>query len=493
MRIRGACAALLAAASLACIPSACSRTAPGAVKAVEAAATGASAAALPLLPLDADEYLVAVAEADILPDYLNERLVATKRKSVPDSPVVVSVEGLDAKKRKAVKLWEAATAATAFRGFTVSLMDLVGDHSMEIVCRGLNGAGRSTLDVFRKSYAPKNKGPAYTSACRVAAEDIRIEKVDRPEGYQTGQKNGPSYPVVAYAADAESRNPMDLVRTVYAWKYTEARYVAGIPERMPAEKVEQRQLEELFAGSSADGFETFLEGSWKKPSQRTTGRSDAAADPAILFQPHNRTIAFYTVDTVEVYEWLESRRTVYNGLQVTAESRSYEAASVRKSIFVYVRSPSSIDVFIQGGDSFDVSDGTYARTVEWTEDGATGAADGKRATTVEKDGFSGTFLGEKLKIVFSGDRAEIHEGKNVQTALCTVFRLSGGRILSLRVLSQNGLSKDQRDYLVEERDRGGAGRGGRSLVLVPVTLTARGFEETAGEILSEDLSTAGGK
>jgi len=437
----------------------------------------------PLLALDADDYLVAVTTADILPEYQDERLVAKKRKSVPDSPVTVSLEGYDARRRKAVKLWDSVTKATGFRGFTMTLMDLVGDHSMEIVCRGVNGSGQRTLDVFRKSYAPKSKGPAYTSVCEIMAEEIRIEKVERPEGYQTGQKNGPSFPLVAYAADRESRNPMDLVRTTYSWKYAETRYVAGPPEKVSAEKVEQRQLEELFAENTVEGFERFLEGTWKKPSERTITKSDSA-DPAILFQPSGKTIAFYSADSVEIYEWLESRRTLYNGLLVIAENRSNAAASIRKILSIFVRTPSSIEVSIQGADQYDNSDGTYARTS--TMDAGKGI-EIHPTSTLERSGFQGTFLGEKgLRIVFSGDRAVVSDGKKTQSALCTVFLLADRRILSLRILSENGLSKDQRDYLIEERDRGGSGRSARSLVLVPVTLTSRGYEEMAGDTLSED-------
>lgn len=434
----------------------------------------------PRVTIDAEDAALQVVNANLDLDPEEEQVIAVKKRDELDAPVrVIVVDSDPAQGQYYFQSWESETNATNARILDLAVKDLVGDHGREIVVSGMNREGRLTLDVFRPSPPPLGKGLAFRAVCQIVADEIHIEEAERDESYTYGGRNGESFPIVSYLRDPQSENVMDLIRITYSWKYAEGRFVPGPAEKFPGEKVEQKQLEKLFTTGTVAAFEEFLAGSWVQLSLSSAGPEKIGS--IVDFQPQSRRVSISSGDTQEVYIWRDTLRTIYNRVILIGENEA--VPKITKTFSIGVESVSSIAVSIQGSDLGDFPLTTYTKVSDEIQSRL--LAEAGAAVALDEPALSGAYTSASdLAIEFSNHRLTWTEAGKRREGSYVVFSLRGRRVLGVRLLSESPHASESRSYLADFKEKRDTNRLLRTLVLTPVLVTVKGFEEALGDPLT---------
>jgi len=434
----------------------------------------------PRVAIDVQDVALHVVSANLDVDPEEEQVIAVKRRNELEAPVrVIVVDSDPAQGQYFFQSWESETNAINARVLALTVTDLVGDHGREIVVSGMNREGRLTLDVFRASPPPLGKGLAFRPVCQIVADEIHVEESERDDAYSYGGKNGESFPIVSYLRDPQSENVMDLIRITYSWKYAEGRFVPGPPEKIPGEKVEQKQLEKLFTTGTVAAFEEFLAGSWVQISLGSGGAEKVGS--IVDFQPRSRRLSISSGDTQEVYVWRDTLRTIYNRVILIGENEA--VPKITKTFSIGVESASSIAVSIQGSDLGDFPLATYTKVSDEIQSLLLSGAGA--AVTLDEPALSGAYASDSdLAIEFSNPRLTWTEGGTRREGSYVVFSLRGRRVLGVRLLSESPPASESRSYIADFKEKRGTNRIVRTLVLTPVLVTVKGFEEALGNPLT---------
>jgi hypothetical protein len=437
----------------------------------------------PRIVVDPGDSVLQVVNANLDQTPYGKQVIAVKRTGEVDSPIRIIVADADpARGTYYYQSWESPTNATDTRVFSLSVKDLVGDHVMEIVASGMNGAGKLTIDVFRPVIAVPGKELMYKPICQLVADEISIEETDRAESYSTDPKPGPSFPVVAYLRDPDSQNVMDLVRIRYAWNPVEGRYVPGPPEKIPGEKVQQTQLETLYNSSGEDTFEQFIAGSWVQLLPAKDGKGPDAIASIITFDPRGRKIALSSGNTQEVYLWRESHRTIYNSLLALGENETVLEIHLANRFTISVDSVNSIMVTMGGRDSEESRTVRFTKVTDEIQSKLIGRLDSQ--IVMAPLTLSGSFVGnDGLSLDFEGSRLTWTANGQRRTGSFVLFSFGARTLLSMRVIGPQGTPDQISSWLVDFHERKDSLHIVRTLGLSPVELTVKGYEEAKGDTL----------
>jgi hypothetical protein len=485
--VRAATLVLAGAALLcSCGPGRSSDTSPIVPRIEEAgsprAQAGSPASMRPRIPLPAGHRVLAIVDARLDADTPVEQVIALKRVDDTASPVRLLVADVSPSNRYTLSC-QADTSATSPRVFDLTAADVVGDHSTAIMASGLDREGKRTLDVYRPVRV-KGQGLSLRSIASVVADDIRIDTPERGESYTSGQKSGESFTITSFSRDPASASSMDLIRVLYQWQPAEGRYMAGSPERIPAEKVEQKQLEKLYTSPDTDEFESFLDGAWLelRGAEGTTPK----AGSIIHFQPASRRVTISTGDTEEVYVWKESLRTLFDRILVIAEND--EKNKISRTFSIRASSVSALEITNQGSDAGDNATTTYTRV---TEEIRLKYLDPQTAlASLIAPPVTGAFLDNLgRRVLFEKGRVSWSEGMKTRSGTCVFFSLDGRDIMSVRFFDDAGAPTETSHFAIDIHEKRDMGRIVRTLDLTPVQMRVSGIEEAVGDRLSLEQTT----
>ncbi|MBN1835270.1 MAG: pallilysin-related adhesin [Spirochaetales bacterium] len=423
----------------------------------------------PRVPLDSDEKLFQVLNANLDLDSNDEQILVVRKKDDPEGQLELAVIDYDPVRGSYARTWEGPTQATNLRLFEISLKDLVGDHNLEIVCRGMNSEGELTLDVFRKTPSPTGLGLYFTEICEVVSDgSIEINEFERSEGYRMGQKNGPSFVITAYSQDRESENLLDRVKYTYRWQYQQNRYVLTSVEKLPGAVIEERQLQELFADTSVERFEEFLAGPWYL--------GNAEGDEEILlFSPEERRISIYSGRVTEIYGWQASFRSLSNRLLIFGVNEAIE--SIVKRFTIEVVSLNTIDVAILGSEQWDRSYGRYLKLGEELQESLLAEDEPQvRAAQLELSGLYQS--GQGIEIIFDPPDFTWIDETSAFSGGFTIINLDTP-VLYLQAIEDNGLPGASSAYIMDYSEKQEGNYLYRTLVLTPARLSVLGVEATS--------------
>jgi len=436
------------------------------------------------VPLDPDEALIQMENVNLDLDPADEQILVAKKKQDSEAPIKITAVDFDPVRNGYVRTWEGLTHANNVRLFSLSFNDLVGDHNLEIVCRGLTNRGELTLDVFRKASSPNGLGLYFSPICGIVADgSIEIMESERSEGYQMGQKNGISFPIVAYTQDRESANPLDRLKHSYYWQYQQNKYVLSAVEKLPGAVVEEKQLAELFASSSPATFKQFLAGPWALSGSPDKENSDKRE--IILFQPEEGRLNIFSKDVQESYEWKASFRTFSNRLLILAENESIP--SISKRFQIEVKSINTIEVAVVGAEQWDRSFGTYVKlNDELQKSLVSERQEGVQLSDLELRGVFRS--GEGIEVIFEPPYFTWIEKDKQYSGGFTLFNLNQ-TVLMLKNREENGFSRTTKTYIVEYTEKKEKNRLSKTLVLAPGRIGIKGVEPLpAPKIILEQVS-----
>ncbi len=425
----------------------------------------------PRIEIGRNEKVLAVLNENLDSDPDIEQVIAVKNLDDISSPVsIMAADSNSAKGRYYFKSWESSSSSNSARFFDISLKDIVGDHGMEIVFFGMDELGKQTLDIFKKTPPLGSPNLVFSPVCRIAADEIKIEEIERSQSYSMDQKNGDSFPIISYLKDTSFKNSTDMIRTVHTWDYGENQYIAGAPERVLREKLDQKRMETLYAAEDPEALEAFVEGSWILLEERAGAGKRPRVLEIMTLDRKLRRISRFLGDTEEIYFWKESTR-VGRGL-LFASCKNIDVNTISRTISLRAASVNSLEITVSGADLGDSNAAVYLRITDEVRQeylGREGPSPSALLSTL--DGVYRSING--ISIAFDGDRLRWSSPQSTSSGAYIVFPVIDSRVMTVRLLDKDGIPSGESTYLFE----GGAGK----LTLTPIRLTVKGFEEAPGE------------
>ena len=426
----------------------------------------------PRAPLQPDETLVRVLTVNLDADDEEEQVVVVRvapADQAPERPIKVAVLDFDGSAATYLRTWEAVTQAGAARTFDLTVRDLIGDHHLEIVARGINAAGERTLDAYRQTAAA---GAALGFAPIIALATrgtIELPEPERSEDYLLRRSQGLPVAIVTYAEDPRATESTAVIRTDYRWQAATGRYQAAPPERLPGTFVEG-SLRALFASSGTAQFERHLAGPWYRLVQPDPTESLMSRIEIILFEPEQRRITLFDGDVQEIYVWDISHRLLAPRLGIWAHNELVH--SIARTINVEVLASDEIRVAMKGDDQDHYADGNYRRVDDQVRD--TLARSGVIQPGLVELHLTGLYRDNSgQSINFEPPRFTWQAGEERLSGAYAVYSL-GQLVIVFKVMSAAGVTREVRTYTADYGEQRRGERLLRSLVLRPATLTITG-------------------
>jgi hypothetical protein len=307
----------------------------------------------PKIPIGKNEKVLEIINTNLDLDEAEEQILILKETTDSSSPIKIVIADNEDHRNMYVKAWEGITNATNSRIFKVELLDVVGDYSHQIVLHGMN-ARDLTLDIFKRTPSLSNPGLHFQPICQIISNGtIRIHKIERSPEYESGQKNGESFPVIVERKELGSKNDMDLIEETYSYIASTNRYTLTGVRNIPADVASQEKLSPLFSTNDEGAFLAFLKGGWFEKTQK---------DKLVAFFPETNQIVFSMGNVSEVYDWDYSRRTLFNGLMIVAHNILIK--SIKININITARALNAINVSFED----DTWSGEYQKLNEVSQE-----------------------------------------------------------------------------------------------------------------------------
>ncbi len=265
----------------------------------------------PKLPLGSNESLLRVLNVNLDLDRLEEQIIVIKEKNSVNSYISIAILDYDNVIKDYRRTWQGKTLSTNIRGFTITLSDLIGDHNMELICSGVSLEGKQSLTVFRKTKGDGSPGIYYSEIFNLQANGaIEILEIERSKSYQSGLRDGLSFPIISTVQNTESDNIMDLIKSTFYWDFPSRQYVKVNEEKLLGRELENEQLGEIYR-STHEVFIEHIDGPWMMNN---------GSETIINFDADEQRITFYSDETQEVYIWTNSYKLLKNVLMVSGRN-----------------------------------------------------------------------------------------------------------------------------------------------------------------------------
>ncbi len=418
--------------------------------------------AIPRIDIDA-ETIVTMVNVNFDLERNEEQVLIVKHPNDLTAPMQIIVAAYDTVLETYKIVFQDTTAAVNPRAFGLSFMDVVGDHNLEIICRGMDNDGRQTLDVFHRTSAPSGFGLYYKNIFSHSLKgSIEVQVLERSGAYQVGQANGVSFPIVTQTQDTESDNILDLLQRTYYWHFSQDTFIEGKVELIPGDEIEQQQLRELYR-KNAEIFTEFLNGSW----YLTDNGSDESIGTVILhFDNETDFFTYFTGELQESYRWISTYKVLMSRVEINGKNEF--VPFILKQFYIQVESLDTIR--IRGNDPWQ---GLYARlSPKLARSLSAGPKD--RIVYPELLGYYYSDAGNELLFEEDHSFTLVEDGRVLQGGYALYE--AGALVLELRALSGSGLVAESRRFRMDFSEELRDSRIFRTLFLVPGIVGIYGFE-----------------
>lgn len=432
-------------------------------------------APIPKISMDPGQFIVTIIQTNLDLDTEDEQIIVHKINRGEDSHIIVDVIDFDSIRDKYVISWEFETQATNVRSFDLDLIDVTGDHNLEIICRGSFGNDTQTLDILKRNQQKTNYGLLTYNPILSLKENgnIEIQQNPRSQSYKTGISNGKSFPVIATVSSSEVENRFDIIRKSYYWRNDEGTFSLINTEKIPGKQIEDSRLRSILAGTK-NKFENFLSSMWVLTSQEENSNG-----PLVLFELDKRKITFFDKDIQEVYRWESSTKTLYNTLIINC--RNDIVPYLKVTLYIRIADISTIDLVYKDDSVRNTKkatnknwSGKYLKTDKTLEDYlfTRDTAGDRKDTETHLTGYYKSDYGEE--IYFDPPRFELRKDGTIYRGGVYKFNI-GVDILQLKYIDDNHkvikTETYKYDFMVNKSDLEIV----RTLVLIPGSLNVTGF------------------
>lgn len=420
----------------------------------------------PKIDLSPGSTVIQITNQNLDIDQVEEQIIAYRNKDDAGGEIRLLIADYDAIQDAYFPAWESGVNISNAGSFSLSFIDLVGDHVPEILCSGTDAeTGEQLLRVYRKSINPKGFGLYFSLIASLSVRgSIQVVEIEREQAYYDGQKNGVSFPIVTNRQDAQSENLSDQIKTTYYWRYQDNSYVEVLEEKIYGERIQDERLSRLFRSGEQE-FESFLHGPWLKTSQDPSGR---LRHNILFFDRKGNQFSLYSGDIQEEYIWQSSNRTNYNQLYLIGVNDLIRF--IRKQVSITVKDIDNL--FIWTNDANDSWSGEYQRISQDVQAIFYPQKNHERELPFQLSGVFTNEAGES--IIFDEPFFTFRDQTGERRGGYALYQIQNP-ILELKFLSQAGLVEERRvykaDYLEEKREQEII----RTLVLIPGKVGIRGF------------------
>ena len=348
----------------------------------------------------------------------------------------IIVLDFDSVRNKYILTWETEKTNINYRTVSISYMDVVGDHGLEIIFNAVSLDNKQVLDIFRKTHSPSGISLYYESICNLEVNgEIEIQEKERSQAYILGQKNGVSFPVITYE-DIKDPQP-GVSKTSYMWNYQANKYVNVFKEIVPAKIIEEQKINKIFF-DDIESYKTFLEGQWY----------NVESDNFIIrFNGKANEIAFYTSDLMEVFKWSNATYSkLYRTIDINA--RNDQIHFITKRIIIKIENMNRIRIDIKDRenpkDIDHLMDGYYTRI----SDNMLPSVYSKKQSNIANITLNGEFLGANDSITFENYDFFLKSGNSIKKGIFSIYNYNNDDVLELRFIDENHIVKEIKLYKI---------------------------------------------
>ncbi|MDA3941050.1 MAG: pallilysin-related adhesin, partial [Spirochaetia bacterium] len=271
----------------------------------------------PKVTLDPDDFIIDIIDTNLDLDSNDEQILIVKNNVENNSPVRVLVADFDNIMNSYFISWEGITGSDNIKSLSVSLIDITGDHNLEIVCTGTDLDGKKTINIFRRTPSQNGIIIHFSDILNLSVDgNIEIKEEQRSQAYQTGISDSMSFPIIVTTTDENSKNILDMIKKTYFWRNQEDSYKLISIDKIPGNDIENSKLHELYR-SDRNYFKSFLNGPWMLSNSENNLSYN---NPIVYFDTDGNQIVFSNNDFLEIYLWETSSKTLSNTLQINCKN-----------------------------------------------------------------------------------------------------------------------------------------------------------------------------
>ena len=207
------------------------------------------------------------------------------------------------------RLEDIPTTISRIRTFSLSGMDLIGDHCNSLIYQGVADDENYVMQIFLWE---EDQGTIVKIGDFVSDGTIFIQQTERSDSYQLSLSKGESFSVWVYESEKivdESGNIVagqNQIQKEYKWNSGSKKYELANEIKVTAGKLAANELSRIQDGT-VETFAAFLDGLWYKTSNEDN------TIRYIYYNYENREIILLQSDVQEVYEWEDSKLR-HNGI-----------------------------------------------------------------------------------------------------------------------------------------------------------------------------------
>ncbi len=438
---------------------------------------------VPRVSVPPEAQLIQLLEVNLDLDRNDEQILALKDTSNGSEGIRLLIADYDTIRDKYIVTWSGRTKTNSRRSFNISVIDVTGDHNLEILCNGITEEGLQTIDIFRRTTSPDQLGLYFESILSIAVKGtIELVEEKRTQAYQKGQRSGIAHPVLTTTRDESSERLGDIIKTTYVWRSGSGSYHRVKTEKIPGQEIEDKHLRELLRGGK-ENFEAFLHGPWL-----LTDQSEAPLSRYIIhFDEANEMLTLYSGSIQESYVWTNSYRFLADSISISGDNTIVPFMRIYLSVFVEDLSTVRITMY-------DVNSHNGSRSTNSTWSGTyqkIGPSMQKSFLrlpmnmheNIDRPGLTGMYRNDSgMSFYFDPPYFTLHDNNESIRGGFSTYTF-GTDILDLRIIDDKGLVVDRQsysfDFIEEEKETEIL----RRLVLRPGRVERTGFIPTDSKAL----------
>lgn len=396
---------------------------------------------IPRVALDGGEELLGIFDLNLDMDQGDEQVAAFRRQEDPSEAIQLAILDQNPLRESWERVWTGSTLCSSWPTFSLALKDLLGSFGTDLVCSGMNAAGRQTLTAFHRDADTPPAG--FRQILAIEGDSIEIREEGRGEAYESGQSPGMPYGILSFDRDMASHDYLDQTQSLWAWNGARSSYERASSSPVSRGRIERRVVEQ-YLEKGTEALEPFLDGTWYM-----AGSPDAGSR-MVQFDLRGRAISFSEpgkTRSLTSYDWISSQPTSL-GLFIVATNAAVDRLRLH------------IEIELTGADSFSMRtrenmeqlkvesdtswNGAYRRLT--MDDNLSTPLPSPRALPALEGRWSR--MGS-VEAEFTGKTYLWKENQRTERGVFSLYHIEGGTILVLKALSESGLILRTRTYLVQ--------------------------------------------
>ncbi len=416
-----------------------------------------------LIPLLVDEILINAINFDFNADGYEDQVIAVKKIS---NPYLIIVIGLyEPNKMSYERYYQYQTKISQSKTFSLSAMDLTGNHTNNLIYTGFTDQNESVLEAF--SLVPTRSGYELKQIVSLYSEGtILIQQTKPKQDSSLDDSETVTYPIMVYSTElTEDKDTFNQLQTIYNWDSLSLTYEKVSEIRVPGKKIEAKELSKIQDGT-IESFAHFLNGLWALTTQ------NGMHVQYLFFDYDAKEIIFSQENTQEIYSWINStlRR---NGMYLSTVNTSISNLSRHFDISLVSLDEVKIKISDDVGmliSSDTLWDGIYKKVQEKS------FTSSSTINSDEKQLFEELEQQEHWKIMktdvlsFSKGHYSFSSGSALEKGVYSIKTVNGRQLIQMRTDAQTALFGGFYS-LIKAED---------SMILQPVKITVDGVISPSG-------------